>query len=230
MLEKLISGFMNRMNELVLSQFPISDLDSDKPFFPLPESYKRAIFEWENSRSETNLKYWRDWNGVFPNEYNSDHMTLFLYLLSRAEANVGRIESADRISYLNKIRNGIDLWHSVSLPIKTVFVHSVGTVLGRAKYGTSLVCYQNVTVGGSKGSYPEFRGSCILYSGVSILGKSIVGTNVTFGAGSLVIDRVIPSDSIVFGRGSELSIRSNTEDRSKEFFKPTITTFNKTSI
>ena len=219
MLQKSLLGFMGRINELVISQFPTSGLDSNKSFVPLPESYERAILEWENARSEINLKYWHDWNGPFPNEYNSDHMTLFLYLLARAEAKAGRIEQADRISYLNKIRNGIDLWHSVSLPIKTVFVHSLGTVLGRAKYGTSLVCYQNVTVGGSKGSYPEFRGSSILYSGVSILGKSTIGTNVTIGAGTLVIDRDIPNNSTVFGRGSELLIKSKFEDRSKEFFK-----------
>jgi serine O-acetyltransferase len=149
-------------------------------------------------------------------------MTLFLYLLSRAEAQVGRIESADRISYLNKIRNGVDIWHTVSLPSKTVFVHPTGTVLGRAKYGTSLICYQNVTVGGSKGNYPKFHGSCLLYSNVSVLGNCNIGTNVVIGAGTLLVDKDIPDSSTVFGRGRDLVIRPNPKDLDREFFKAQI--------
>lgn len=219
MLEKLLSEFMSRTNALVLSQFPPSDLVAKGAYLPSMQSYESAVLEWDRARAEIDLKYWNDWNKPLPNEYNSDHMTLFLYLLSRAEAQGGKHESADRISYLNKIRNGIDLWHSVSLPLRTVFVHSVGTVLGRAKYGTSLICYQNVTVGGSKGSYPEFHGSCLLYSNVSVLGKSSIGTNVIIGAGTLLVDREIPDSSTVFGRGNDLVIKPNPKDLNRKFFK-----------
>lgn len=219
MLEKLLPDFISRTNALVLSQFPTSDLVAKQEYIPAMQSYDSAVLEWDKARAEIDLKYWNDWNGPLPNEYNSDHMTLFLYLLSKAEARAGRIESADRISYLNKIRNGVDIWHTVSLPSKTVFVHSIGTVLGRAKYGTSLICYQNVTVGGSKGSYPEFHGSCLLYSNVSVLGKSNIGTNVIIGAGTLLVDKDIPDSSTVFGRGNDLVIRPNPQDLNGEFFK-----------
>ena len=219
MLEKLLTDFISRTNALVLSQFPTSDLDAKGAYLPLIQSYHSAVLEWDKARAKIDLKYWNDWNSPLPNEYNSDHMTLLLYLLSRAEAQVGRIESADRISYLNKIRNGVDIWHTVSLPTRTVFVHSIGTVLGRAKYGTSLICYQNVTVGGSKGHYPEFHGSCLLYSNVSVLGNSNIGANVIIGAGTLLVDKDIPDSSTVFGRGNELVIRPNSKDLNREFFK-----------
>jgi serine O-acetyltransferase len=219
MSEKLLSDFIHSTNALVLSQFPTSDLDAGGAYLPSLQSYHSAVLEWDKARADIVLKYWNDWNSHLPNEYNSDHMTLFLYLLSRAEAQVGRFESADRISYLNKIRNGVDVWHTVSLPTRTVFVHSIGTVLGRAKYGTSLICYQNVTVGGSKGHYPEFQGSCLLYSNVSVLGNSNIGTNVIIGAGTLLVDKDIPDSSTVFGRGNELVIRPNSKDLNREFFK-----------
>ena len=218
MLETLLPEFISRTNALVLSQFPTSDLAAKGAYLPSIQSYESAVLEWDKARAEIDLKYWNDWNKPLPNEYNSDHMTLFLYLLARAEAAVGRIESADRISYLNKIRNGVDIWHTVSLPPRTVFVHSIGTVLGRAKYGTSLICYQNVTVGGSKGNYPEFHGSCLLYSNASVLGKSKIGTNVIIGAGTLLVDTDIPDSSTVFGRGKDVAIRPNSKDLSREFF------------
>jgi serine O-acetyltransferase len=218
MLDKLLPEFISRTNALVLSQFPTSDLAAKGAHLPSVQSYERAVLEWDKARAEIDIKYWNNWNSPLPNEYNSDHMTLFLYLLARAEAAVGRMESADRISYLNKIRNSVDIWHTVSLPARTVFVHSIGTVLGRAKYGTSLICYQNVTVGGSKGSYPEFHGSCLLYSNVSVLGKSKIGTNVIIGAGTLLVDRDIPDSSTVFGRGNDLVIKPNSKDLNQEFF------------
>ena len=99
MLEKSLYEFISRTNALVLSQFPPSDLLAKEAYLPSIQSYESAVLEWDKARAEIYLKYWNDWNKPLPNEYNSDHITLFLYLLSRAEAQGGKLESADRISY-----------------------------------------------------------------------------------------------------------------------------------
>jgi hypothetical protein len=41
------------------------------------QSYESAVLEWDKARAEIDIKYWNNWNGPLPNEYNSDHMTLF---------------------------------------------------------------------------------------------------------------------------------------------------------
>ena len=215
--ESLID-FTNHINSLILSEFPSSNIDSNMEYLPLQNSFEKAIFSWAKIKSEIKVKYWKDYYKDYPNKFNSDHMALFLYRLAREEAQAGRIESADRIAYLNKIRNGLDVWHTVALPVKTLFVHPIGTVLGRAKYGSSLICYQNVTVGDSKGNYPEFLGSCLLYSNVSVLGKSKIGSNVVIGAGTLVIDKAIPNNSIVYGQGKNLTIKPNPTNLFDDYF------------
>ena len=80
MLEKLLPEFISRTNALVLSQFPTSDLASNGAYLPSMQSYESAVLEWDKARAEIDIKYWNNWDRPLPNEYNSDHMTLFLYL------------------------------------------------------------------------------------------------------------------------------------------------------
>ena len=47
----------------------------------------------------------------------------------------------DKIYFLNKILNSIDIYYEVSLPNIFLLIHPVGTVLGRANYSDYLIVY-----------------------------------------------------------------------------------------
>ncbi len=207
---------------MILQTFPNGSILSEE-YLPSRGCFESAINSWEETKNLLRTKYWSDWKVSIPNVFNVDHMTLFCFLLAKEEINLKREMSADRICYLNLIRHSTNIWHSVSLPKKTLFVHALGTVLGKAKYGSSLVCYQNVTVGGSNSVYPIIHGDCVIYSGASILGNSEIGENVVIGAGSLIVDEIIPSNSKVQGRSPNLIIKSLEVNISEEFFYNTHT-------
>jgi serine O-acetyltransferase len=211
------SDFIDSFNQLISLAFPCQ-IELGKSYYPSRESFENAIYSWQETKKLLKIKYWSDWESSLPNTYNADHMTLFSYLLAKEEVKLGKSTSADRICYLNRIRNGINVWHSVDLPGKTLFVHAIGSVIGNATFGTSLVCYQNVTVGGSKGKYPVFQGSCVIFAGASVIGNCSIGDNVVIGAGALVIDEDIPANSTVIGKVPNLRVLPLGRTEVDEFF------------
>ncbi len=106
---------------------------------------------------------------------------------------------ADKIYYLNKIMNSVDIYHEVALPESFFLEHPVGTVLGRARYQDGFMAYQNCTVGGNKDYYPTLGQNFKMMSGSKILGNSHVGDNVTLAANTYVKDTDIPDGVTVFG-------------------------------
>jgi serine O-acetyltransferase len=154
--------------------------------------------EFEENVQDVALKHYKnDRNHKF-NPLNSVHFSMFLYLLSRniimkTKSN----DIADAVSYLNKILHGIDVWHSVRLPKKFFFVHPVSTILGQAQFGDYLAVWQGVTVGESRGKFPTFLGSTVIYSNASILGDCTIGHNTIIGADVKLINMDIPPNSKV---------------------------------
>ena len=211
------SDFIDSFNQLISLAFPYQ-IELGKSYYPSRESFENAIYSWQETKKLLKIKYWSDWESSLPNSYNADHMTLFNYLLAKEEVKLGKSASADRICYLNRIRNGINVWHSVDLPRKTLFVNAIGSVIGNATFGTSIVCYQNVTVGGSKGKYPVFQGSCVIFAGASVIGNCSIGDNVVIGAGALVIDEDIPANSTVIGKVPNLRVLPLGRTEVDEFF------------
>jgi serine O-acetyltransferase len=76
-------------------------------------------------------------------------------------------------------------------------VHPVGTVLGKAQFGDFLAVWQGVTVGESRGKFPTFLGSTVIYSNASILGDCTIGHNTIIGADVKLINMSIPPNSKV---------------------------------
>ena len=61
---------------------------------------------------------------------------IFLYYLSHEiYANTQNTILCDKIYYLNKIMNSVDLFYAIELPQKFGAEHPLGSVMGRAKYG-----------------------------------------------------------------------------------------------
>lgn len=103
--------------------------------------------------------------------------------------------------------NACDLYHEVELPSFFKLDHPVGSVMGRAKYGNGFSFTQNCTVGNNKGIYPIIGENVRMCANASIIGKCVIGNNVTIGANSGVKDEDIPDNSLVFGQSPHLIIK-----------------------
>lgn len=140
---------------------------------------------------------------------------IFLYYLSheiflREKA----IVLCDKIYYLNKVLNSVDLFYAIELPEKFGAEHPLGAVMGRARYSDGLFFYQGCTIGGTYGKngdifYPELGENVQMFANSSILGKCHVGNNVKIGAGAMVKNEDVPSDCLVFGQSPNLIIKHN---------------------
>ena len=113
----------------------------------------------------------------------------------------------DKIYFLNKILNSIDIYYEVSLPNVFLLIHPVGTVLGRANYSDYLIVYQGVNVGSNKNIYPTFSKYVTLRPSSSVLGKSRMGTNSELATGSILIDHNVEKNTIYFGNPKENLIK-----------------------
>ena len=85
--------------------------------------------------------------------------------------------------------------------------HPVGTVIGRGCFSNGFSFAQNCTVGNNKGVYPVIGKNFRMCANSTVLGNCHIGDNVTLGAGTLVKDQDIPSNSLVFGYSPNLIIK-----------------------
>ncbi len=189
----------------------ISLSPNSKDYFPESVTAE-TLMEFEKNVSEVALKHYKNDRGHKFSPLNSDHFSMFLYLLSRnIKMKTKSNDIADTVSYLNKILHGIDVWHSVRLPNKFFFVHPVGTILGQAQYGDFLAVWQGVTVGGSRNKYPTFLGSTVIYSNASILGDCTIGHNTIIGANVKLINMEIPPNCKVLSTNTFKIIPNNLD-------------------
>jgi len=197
-----------KLLKLVLSQI--------KNFFLIDAADKKVIVEFigislkraEICFSASINKYYKRDGFVFFNPYHSGQYSIFLYFLSNTiwKSENGGL-TPDKIYYLNKALNGVDLFYEVEMPSIFFFDHPVGSVMGRAKYGEGFSFSQNCTVGNNRGIYPQIGKNVTMYSGAMILGKCVIGDNVSISAGACVKDQDVPSNSIVFGASPDLIIK-----------------------
>ena len=100
------------------------------------------------------------------------------------------------------------MFYQIELPEYFSLDHPVGTVIGRGIYSNGFEFSQNCTVGNNKGVYPHLGKNFCMCANTTILGNCHVGDNVTLGAGALVKDQDIPSNSLVFGQSPNLIIKT----------------------
>ena len=137
----------------------------------------------------------------------------YLYFLSNSLSEDGHKALADKVYYLNKVMHGIDIYHELKLPDVFFMEHPVGSVFGRAKYGNNFMAYQNCTVGGNKDRktgkifYPTIGENVRMMSGSKVVGKAVIGNNVTLAANTYVKDAEIPDGATVFGQSPNLVIK-----------------------
>ncbi len=154
-------------------------------------------------------KYYVDINGecIF-NPFHSGQYSIFLYFLSRDVWINGNSLLADRVYYLNKIMNGLDLFYEVVMPDIFFLEHPVGSVVGRATYENFFSFQQNCTVGGNRDIYPTIGRHVRMFANSSIIGNSVIGDNVFVSAGCMIKNENIPNNTIVFGSSPNLILKN----------------------
>jgi serine O-acetyltransferase len=176
----------------------------------VPVALDRCEYCFASNRN----KYYSRAGEVYFNPFHSGQYAIFLYFLAEALAEVSGVPPTlcDRVYYLNKCLNGLDLFHEVKMPRIFFLDHPVGSVLGRAKYGEYFSFSQNCTVGNNHGHYPVFGENVALKSGAKVVGRSQIGSDVIIAANAYVKDFDVPDGSIVFGMHPNLVIKSMPRD------------------
>lgn len=140
---------------------------------------------------------------------NSNQYAQLLLILARIAHEHEAFTLADKVFGLNKMLNSIDIYHAVELPESFYIDHTLGVVVGRAKFSKRLFLSQHCTIGSNPGSpdYPDLGEDNYLMAGATLVGNVKSGDRVIYAAGSYVKDMEIPSDSIVFGRDRDVVIK-----------------------
>lgn len=202
------------------SNIPVILIHQLEGFFPIDEREKECINEQlgksllkiEQCFAKNTNKYYHRGDETYFNPFHSSQYTIFLYFYSRLVYLSGNSLLADKIYYLNKIMNSCDLFYEVELPDFFKLDHPQGTVMGRAKYSDGLSFGQYCTVGNNNGIYPVIGENCRLCMNSAILGNCHIGNDVTLGAGCIVKDQDIPSNSLVFGQSPNLIIKAKKNE------------------
>ena len=198
-LEKLIK-------HQIQSLFLLDKSESNILMYSLPE----ALAKTRNCFSFSKNKYYRKDSQVFFSVYHSGQYCIFLYFLARQVfLDSPELRTlADKIYFLNKALNGLDLYYEVDMPKVFHLDHPVGSVMGRASYGENFTFAQLCTVGNNKGIFPKIGENVQMLSGSKILGRCKIGNNVIISANTYIKDEDIPNDSLVFGSSPSLIIKA----------------------
>jgi serine O-acetyltransferase len=172
-----------------------------------------ALERCEFCFSHTKNKYYAKDGSTYFNPFHSGQYSIFLYFLSNSIFSLypNLRTLADRVYYLNKALNGLDLFYEVKMPRVFFLDHPIGSVLGRATYGEGFAFAQNCTVGNNKGVYPVIGQNVRMMASSMILGACNIGDNVIISAQSYVKDVDIPPCSIVFGAHPNLVVKARDE-------------------
>lgn len=160
--------------------------------------------------SKINNRYFFDGKNVLFDHLNGDQYAMFLYFVSNTIFQLTNdVNFSAKIFNLNKLLHGIDAFYEVELPDVFLFVHPLGTVLGRGRYSNYFIVYQRCGVGSNKGFYPELKEHVTLRPGSSVLGKCLVEDNCTLASGSLLIDRNLEKNTVYIGNPKSFVMKKN---------------------
>lgn len=188
------------------AMFPCAGVESDA------QSIKKILPAAIN-RLRPILQAVRCFNSLWFEYFNSLQYSTFLYILANEHSKTGSdLMLSDRLFYLNRALNSIDLFYAVKMPEVFFISHGLGTVLGNAAYGNRLVVFQDVTVGRVADARPVIGDNVILYPGVIITGESIIGHDCVVSAGVVLHNTVVPGGVIVKMEAGKLMFEENKKN------------------
>lgn len=176
----------------------------------IAQNFEPALIRTEACFKATQDYIYYKIDGVLTfNPFHTGQYSIFLYFLSNEvwKASSGCRSAADKIYYLNKALNSLDIFYEVEMPSVFFLDHPVGTVIGRAKIGDGFRFSQNCTVGNNHGIFPRLGRNVTMHSGSKIIGDCSIGDNVVVSANTYIKDQDIPADSLVFGSTPNLIVK-----------------------
>lgn len=144
------------------------------------------------------------------NPFNTNAYCIFLYWMSNYFSRLGKKDVADKIYYLNKFLNCVELYHEVEMPNIWLCEHPLSTVIGRGKLGNRFFFMQRCTVGHNYGLFPTIGNNVTMYSNSMVIGNSHIGNNVVISASTYIKDQDVPDNVVVFGSSPNLVFKPNT--------------------
>ncbi|MCD4722144.1 MAG: hypothetical protein K8S13_20115 [Desulfobacula sp.] len=217
--------FVQSLNTESLAQYVTKQINFNFPDRVIPVGeliffMKTALQRTEYCFSKINIKYFFNGKHVFFNHLNTDQYAVFLYYLSNTIWNeISDEKLASKVYYLNKALHSLDIFYEIKLPDIFLLVHSVGTVLGRGDYQDNLVVYQRVTVGADKNDkYPVLGKGVTMYGGSAVIGDCRIGNNCLVSMGTIVMDKDIPDNMVVFKRNSQILYKTTKKSVIERYF------------
>lgn len=175
----------------------------DKNAVKKPEIARRLarVFDrMDHCFSKVQNKYFSDGGQAVFDHLNADHYAMFLYFLSNTLYKEGADKAlCSKLFLLNRCLHGVDAFYEVKLPEIFLFVHPMGTMIGRADYSDYFLVYQQCTIGSNKGTYPRLGKFVSVHPGSAVLGDCNVGDNCKISAGSVLMDQDLPANSVYAG-------------------------------
>jgi serine O-acetyltransferase len=158
--------------------------------------------------SKINSRYFYNGTDVLFNHLHGDQYAMFLYFISNTiYRSNGNVNISAKLFQLNRCLHGIDAFYEVDLPDIFLFVHPLGTVLGRGSYANYFLVYQRCGIGSNHEVYPSMKEFVTLRPGSSILGNCRVEENCTIAAESLLLDRNLEKNSVYIGSPRDYLIK-----------------------
>jgi len=152
--------------------------------------------------------------------YHADEYASFIYLLSNELwQKTGEGDFAEKLYLLNRYLNSLDIFYDRRLPEIFHFEHPIGAIIGRAQIGNYFVVHQAVTVGGNLDlELPTIGENVVLYTGAMIIGRTVIGDNCQIGAGVILSNERVDSNTTIVSMQTRKVINSN-RDFKHHFFK-----------
>ncbi|MES2025551.1 MAG: hypothetical protein V4448_08355 [Pseudomonadota bacterium] len=195
--------------------FPVGNIESDKQriFELLPDVIQRL---------KPILKAVRCFDSKIFNYIHSLQYTTFLYLLANEHWRKDPKSPifADRLFYLNRALNSIDLFYSIELPSVFCIGHGgLGTVLGNVVYGERLVVFHNVTIGRVGDMRPKIGKNVVIYTGAVVTGNTMIGDGSVVSAGTILHNVEVPADVIAASVNGQIIFKPRNRDYTDLYFE-----------
>lgn len=174
------------------------------------EYFEKTIICLANSKNKYYSKVMEE--GINP--FHSNSYCVFLYWMSKYFSEKGNAVIADKIYYLNKQLNSVDLYHEIQLPEIWLVEHPLGSVIGRGAFGNKFFFMQGCGIGNNHGIYPTIGSNVVMFPNSKVIGDSCIGDNVVISASTFVKDQNVPDDVIVFGQSPDLVFKPNNQQTS----------------